>query len=327
MPDPENHLVLMPHWLGDAVLATSILQGLSGTAPHSRITVVGRPDMAGLLAAAPFLEQFVPVVRNAGRSAGWWARHRHWFDVWCQIRGVQRDTVIDLRGTGMGWFLPCRTRVMWQARKAPVGHRVEQYQALAGFPHPFAPRLWLSDTSLERARGLLAERGWLPRQPVLVLAPVANSTHKEWGDQRFLALMHRFLSGRSSPVACVVVGTPGERPRMEGLLKGLGQHPQCLLVDASGGLPLEDVAALVHHGNLFLGNDSGPMHMAAALGIPVLALFGPTSEQVYGPWPVGPGHRVRVLRAAGGERTMEALAVDDVAGALEQMWVWCTEGD
>ena len=122
----------------------------------------------------------------------------------------------------------------------------------------------------------------LPSAPILALSPSANRVGKTWPLGRYIDLVDR-LTGSGGPLAgwsVAVLGGADEAPAAARLVAAL---PGRDVRDFSGE-PLPATAALLEQAGLFVGNDSGLMHMAAAVGCPVAALFGPTDERLYGPW-------------------------------------------
>jgi ADP-heptose:LPS heptosyltransferase len=161
-----------------------------------------------------------------------------------------------------------------------------------------APVVWTAPEDRARVDDLV------PDGPVIVLAPTANWAGKVWPPDRFVALF-RALQTHLPGAVPVVLGGAGsyERDLARPVLEGLPEA-----VNLVGRLDLSEVAALMGRCKLFVGNDSGLMHIAAAAGAPTLGLFGPTLEHGEKYLPRGP--RTAVARAADGR--MSSIAVADV---------------
>ncbi len=261
--------------LGDAVLGTGVLAQALARWPGARVTLVCGPAAAPLFAGLPELETCL--VLRKGRGL---ARHAHWADVLAHGWGRLWDAVIDLRGSASAYVLPTRTRRVWRGGAADQ-HRVA---ALAGLIDPAdtappAPRLWLTDAHRAAATAAL---GADPR-PLLALGPTANWRGKIWPADRFADLAAALTGpgGRLAGAHVVVAGGPGERDLAAPLLARL--EPARTL-DLVGTLDLLSLAAVLGRARLFIGNDSGLMHLAAAAGTPTLGLFGPSRPALYGPW-------------------------------------------
>jgi heptosyltransferase III len=164
---------------------------------------------------------------------------------------------------------------------------------------------------------------------VLALGPTASWRGKEWPAERFAELAGRLTGpGGILPGAPVALfAAPSERSTVKPLLAIL---PADRTVDLAGTVDLVTAAACLARCALFVGNDSGPMHLAAAAGVPTLGLFGPTPEASYRPW----GSHCRTVRGAaladlpsradfmrsGRATLMDGLSVDMVASAARDLW-------
>lgn len=309
-----NLLFVTATRIGDAVLSTALLAHLLEFHPGARVTVACGPAARQLFAAVPGLERVVAMEKRRFSA--------HWFALWAGVVGTRWDVAVDLRGSLTTSFL-LRGRAIVDRKPFPRIHRVRELAALAGVDALPPPRIWLSPAHRARAAALLAGDA-----PVLAVGPAANWGAKTWPIARFVDLVGR-LAGPGAPLAgarVLVAAAPSEREQVAPLLAAI---PPGRLVDMTAGADLLDVAACLERARLFVGNDSGLMHMAAAAGAPTLGLFGPSSEQRYGPWGRlaravrGPeGFEDLVGRAVRGERghgvLMESLPVDKVeAAALE----------
>ena len=138
----------------------------------------------------------------------------------------------------------------------------------------------------EAAQQLLASKGLRPAQPFVAINPVAKWPTKLWVPERFRALAERLLK---NGLQVVFTGSKEDQPLIDDMLGGLG--PSVLRLD--GQTTLKVLAAVYRFATVVVSTDTGPMHLAAAAGTPVVALFGPTA-----PWRTGPyGEGHVVLRA------------------------------
>lgn len=264
--------------IGDAILTTGLIEALHAEDPDVRWTVVAGPVAAPLFAETPFVEQVIPLTKLRLSA--------HWAVLWGQLVGTRWDTLVDLRGSAISRLLLARRRFIRRSIRADHRHKVVQAAAVIGREdRPPSPRLRLSEAT--RASALAA----LPAGPLLALSPSANRVGKTWPLDRFIAGVDR-LTGEGGALAgwsVAVLGGPDESDAARALSESL---PGRDVRDITGE-GLLATAALLERADLFLGNDSGLMHMAAATGCPVVALFGPTDERLYGPWTP---HR-RIVRA------------------------------
>jgi heptosyltransferase-3 len=301
--------------IGDCILSTGLLAALLDRHPGARVTVVCGEPAASLFADLPGLERV------------WTMRKRrflgHWLALWRMAVTARWDVAVDLRGS-LTTSLIRRGAALVDRRRFAQLHRVEELGRLAGIDPPPAPRLWLSPARHARAAAMLPGDA-----PVLALAPASNWPPKSWPWRRFAELAG-LLTAAGGPLAgarVIVAAAPAERPQVAELLAAIDP---ARLVDMTRGHDLLDIAACFARARLFVGNDSGLMHLAAAAGAPTLGLFGPTDPRRYGPW----GPRGRVLRttasleelldrarrgARGPGALMETLAVGEVAEAARAL--------
>jgi ADP-heptose:LPS heptosyltransferase len=240
------------------------------------LTVVCGDPAAPVFAGAPNLERLIVLDKRRF--------HGHWLNLWAACVGRAWDLVVDLRASGFAWTIVARERRI--KRKANgLKHRVEELAAVLDLAPPPAPTVWTS--AAEEAR---AARLFPPGGPVLCVAPTANWPAKEWRIEHFRKLVERLtVPGGLMPAARVaVVGAPDERPRAVPLIEAVAPDR---LIDLYGQ-PLLVIAACLKLADLFIGNDSGLMHLAAGAGAPTLGLFGPSREVHYAPW----GERAATVR-------------------------------
>lgn len=255
--------------IGDAVLGSGVLAHLVERHPRARFTIACGPLAAPLFVGVPRVERIIEVVKKS--------RKRHWWDLWRAVAGRRWDLVVDLRGSALAWLL--RTR---QRRLLPPfddgAHRVVHYSRAMGTGEIFAPRIFTTSEAEARACEILSEaRRWL------LLGPTSNSIGKQWPALNFAELTHRLTQagGPMDGAPVLVLGGPGEEARAAPLVKRLSRTGCSTLF---GSEDLLTVSACLARARLYVGNDSGLMHLAAASGVPTLGLFGPSDERIYGPW-------------------------------------------
>ncbi|HJS87828.1 MAG TPA: glycosyltransferase family 9 protein, partial [Acetobacteraceae bacterium] len=256
--------------VGDAVLSTGLLDHLIRAHPKARITVACGPYAEGIFARVPNRERTIIL-----RKRRW---NAHWLGLWAWAAGRRWDLVVDVRGSALGWMVRTRRRAAMRSRtwgEAGTKHKVVQLASMLGLDPPPAPVAWIAAQDHARAKALLPAD-----QPVIALGPTANWAPKIWPAERFAALF-RTLAGDMLPGAIpAVLGGPGEAERaMAAPLLAL--LPEA--IDLVGTLSLPEAAACLVRAALFVGNDSGLMHLAAATGAPTIGLFGPTPAAEYAP--------------------------------------------
>lgn len=255
--------------IGDAVLSSGVLAQLIDAYPGEPVTVACGPVTAPLFADLPGLERVHPLVRRG--------RVGHWWDLWRSVCRRRWTVVADLRGSLLGLALSAERRMMFRPAKRHE-HRIEELARQLKLSSLPEPRLWI-----EPARDVLATRRFGAGTPILAIGPTANWGAKQWPGDRFAELVSRLTApGGALPDARVAVfGAESERAMARPVLDAI---PSERRLDAVGLPHLLDAAALLKRCALYVGNDSGLMHLAAATGIPTLGLFGPSPEWRYRPW-------------------------------------------
>jgi len=303
--------------IGDAVLSSGLIKRLTDEVPGARFTIVAGPDAAPLFSEVPGLDELIVFAKQ--KDGG------HWFDLWRKVRGRRWGLIVDLRGSGVSRFLSAKRRAILRRQPGPPTHKViEAARVLRIEDEPAAPFIYVSPEIEAYAEELTAGTG-----PILAIAPAANWVGKTWPLERFSQVAIRLLRRPGAPLAggrLMVVGGRGEQ-NLGRDLKEVVSRGQ--LIDIAGKVDLLTAFACLKHARLFIGNDSGAMHLAAAAGIPTLGLFGPSDERLYGPY----GPLTRVARTARSFEQIEAqdprlnqaichmmdLSVDAVARAAEEL--------
>jgi heptosyltransferase III len=301
--------------IGDAVLSTGLLSHLLDFYPTARLTIAAGPVAAPLFAAVPRLERILVVEKRR------WSMH--WLPLYLAVATRRWDLVVDLRGSALAWLLlAAERRVM--AKGDPSEHRVRQLGRLFDLDPPPNPRLWTAAHHKAAAEALLPPGG-----PILAIGPAANWRGKQWRAERFaeLALRLTAADGPLPSARVAVLAAAHEREQTEPLLIAI---PPPQGINLVGKVDLLTAAAILRRCALFVGNDTGLMHMAAASGTPTLGLFGPSPSVKYAPWGeraawvgsvdppeamFGPGFDHRTT-----DTLMDGLSVDAVEMAVRRLW-------
>nr|WP_211114259.1 glycosyltransferase family 9 protein [Azospirillum rugosum] len=265
--------------MGDAVLSTGLLAHLVDRHPGARLTVACGPLPAPLFRAVPGLERLIAMPKRSFA--------RHWIDLWLECVRIRWDLVVDLRNSAVGRLVPAKRRV-FHAR-APELHKVQEIGRVLGLSPPPDPRLWIDAAADAEADRLLPAGESAGFGPFLAIGPTANWTGKEWPAPRFAELAERITAagGPLEGARVAVLAAGPERERARPLLDALGARA----IDLTGRTDPLTAAACIRRAALYVGNDSGLMHIAAAAGTPTLGLFGPGFPETYGPW----GQRARTV--------------------------------
>ncbi len=289
---PRRIAIIKPSALGDVVQTMPLVGVLLKKYPGAEIDWVIRSELTNLLEAEPRLTRVIPYHRRGGMAA--------WFRLLKSLRQRQYDLVLDVQGllrtavmtlaTGapvrVGWqtaregsHLVCHGLLPGTEKTVPAHARSWRLAELLGYPDE--PRnLQLHIPEEDRAAAL----AFLPpaSEPVLVIHPGAMWVTKRWPVASFAEIARRAIDVFRMRV--VVVGSRGERSAAEQLCRHVQEAiPAASIQNLAGQTTLRQLTVILQHADLVLTNDSGPMHLAAGLGTPVVGLFTCTSTDRSGP--------------------------------------------
>jgi heptosyltransferase-1 len=317
--------------LGDVVHALPVAATLRARLGGARIAWAVERREAAVLAGHPALDEIITVDTRAWRSLGRLATAaRGVRSLASRLAAARFDVVIDLQGLIKSGVLVAMTRapqrVGFAARDLreplsaiftnrrlarPVGrHVVEQYLALlaplsVGLP-VLEFRLPTDPAAEAGADGFFAAAGLKPRDRVVVLNPGAGRPDKRWPTDRFAALARRLAD--ESVARGVVVWGPGEEGAARAISEGASGR-----VAMAPPTDLLQLIAVLRRASVVVAADTGPLHLAAALGRPCVGIYGPTSPQRNGPY--GTGHRT----FQGGQGQIESVEVEPVFRAVVEL--------
>lgn len=296
-------LILKPSSLGDVVQALPVLRLLKRHLPDSRIYWWIDSRLAPLLEGDRDLAGLVLFERRR------WAHPRNWHELAHSVRWVRQqqfDWVVDLqclvRSGAFGWLAnggryvgldEARegARAFYDVaahRKSYLTHAVDWYLSvlpLLGVPAD-APFEWLPLRT--KVREQLLSKWRLDSGEWILLQPGARWLNKRWPVDYYASLA-RLLSQRRPGASFAVLGGEEDRSLGEFIVSSL---PQGRGLDLTGKLSLQEMVECIRLGSLMVTNDTGPMHVAAALGKPIVSLFGPTEPARTGPYGQGQ-HAIR----------------------------------
>ena len=262
-------LVLAPNWLGDAVMALPAIRDLRRHFSGQPMSIAARLPVSSVFRAVPGIDRIIVLER--GRESA-------------QLGG------------DVGILLPNSFRSAWILKKAGVRERwgyrsdfrrplltrsVPKPRGRVSFPEyysnlvrqlgietgPLTAQLQLPAAARGAALTLLQQRGWTPRQPLVGIAPGAAFGHaKRWPQKRYAELAALLMN---AGVACVILGRSEDRDAARDI-RG---------IDLIGQTDLMMLMGVLSHCHVVVANDSGALHLAGGLGVPVVGIWGPTHER------------------------------------------------
>lgn len=304
---PSSILIIKPCCLGDVLMATPVIAALRRAFPGARIdfavgdwsraVVENNPHLDGLVNCGPVgsggrysWREYLDLVRRirAGKYEACFVLDRSpLISLLPYLGGVPQRVGLDSRGRGFSLTVglpvvsPKHEAELYLDTVRAVGIEVNEPRAetLALEFYPAEEDRRHVAQMLNKCPGVLSSK-----DPLIVIHPAGGSnpgmslSAKRWPPQRFAALADRLIEERGARV--FLVGGPNDSPIAAVIKEAMRQKPR----DLTGQLTLGQLGALLERCDLFVGHDTGAMHLAVAVGTPVVAIFGPSDSRMYGPY-------------------------------------------
>ena len=301
--EPPRLLVIRRRYLGDIVLLGSLFRNLRLHWPQARLTALVEPSYAEVLALNPDVDAVLPLPKSGAGLDSWWralralrgGRFTHVFNLDNVPKAalLARWTGAPFRA-GLFYELPHRLKGLYTHRvidlpeeheRRPMSEYYLKILATAGVPIETREiRLGPRTADLAFAHQLLESKIENPKFKILLVHPGSRSAFRLWPAERFAAVCDRVQ--RELQTSVLLIGGPGE----QAMLAEIQSHVHTRLASVTEPLSVGRFAALAQLCPLLLCHDSGPMHIAAAVGTPVVALLGSQNPVLFAP--SGAGHTV-----------------------------------
>lgn len=296
---PKNIIVRMPNWIGDLVMATPVLSDLRKAYPNAHITAMSRYPLCELLEEDPEINELFCFSKASG-----FGRRSEKRNIIEKLRKGKYDLGILLTHSfsSAWWFwqgkvtnrlgYECNGRRLLLTQSVPLPENIQNQHLVVTYKsllHPLGislsdtpPRIFLAEKEVEEAQTFLKRHG-IPKSGLIVgINPGATyGSAKCWLSERFREVTQRLL--RDKELHVVYFGDSATASLVKEICQGLSSR----VINLAGLTSLRQLASLISLCDVLLTNDSGPMHIADALGTPIVALFGSTSAVVTGPYHQG----------------------------------------
>ena len=323
-------VVRMPNWLGDLVMSTPVLKVLRKRYPEAHITAMCQASVADVLIANPHTDE----VWSYDKPRGMGEKRKiikeikkRKFDIGVLLTNSISSAWWFFRGNvkkRIGFANDFRSILLTDAVAFPKDrksqHLVLTYLSLlVEQAQEQAPELFVSEEEKESAKKILQDHGLQEGQKIIGISPgAAFGTAKRWFPDRFREVAKKFAEQDNVKVVCF-----GHKSEVD-LAKTICQSSE--IINLVGKTSLRQLLALISVCDVFLANDSGPMHIAAALGTPLVAIFGPTDAKISRPYKHGevvykdvscaPCHK---RTCSSDHRCMREISVDEIYQKLKRL--------
>lgn len=279
--------------IGDVVHTLPALYVLRNAYPSAKIDWLVEEEPSNILIGHPLLNEVLIV-----KKRGWLKNFRATYSIAKKLRALNYDIVLDFQGlfkSGLWVFLSKgKRRIGFDKSRElshlflnerlpaynPDKHAVDRYLDIAEYLKANRSKvefpIAISENEKKKVYGLLKANGIWEGTPFVVVNRMARWETKQWGVKKFAALCSEVINRFSCRVALVGASSGKENKEIVALTDNRA-------VDLSGKTTLKELAYLISLSQMMITVDSGPMHIAAAMGVPVIAIFGPTA-----PWRTGP---------------------------------------
>jgi len=254
--------------IGDAVLSTSILSYLKNRFPHCSLYIATGKTAALLFKNFNNVKKIFILEKKFFKI--------HWLELWSRTFLNKWDIVIDLRGSVISYFLFNKKKYVYKSINKNI-HRLDELAILMKTKHLPLPLIPVLKKDMKRI-----SKDFLKLKNSIAIGASANWPAKIWPSKNFVKLIQMFLKEKQfgKKKSIVFFGSSKDLKNIKKITKHLKKFK---VKNFCGKLNLIEVAAHLKKCKIFIGNDSGLMHIASASGIPTLGLFGPSLESRYAP--------------------------------------------
>ena len=260
-----NILVISSNLIGDTILSTGIIKHFFEKYPNSKFTFVVGPSAAQIYKNFPNLEKIIKIKKKRYNF--------HWFKIWNECYAIKWNIIIDFRSSLISYFLFNKKKFIF--RTSNKGHKIDQLKNFFKTDEIPYPIIYNNKDEINIAKKKLDKN-----KKYIVICPGGNWIPKIWPLDNYIKLIN-MLNKNFKDLVFIIVGSKKEENTY---LNRISDQLKDLLIINLMGESITTTAAYMKKSNLFIGNDSGLMHLSVASKIATIGLFGPTNEKIYAPF-------------------------------------------
>lgn len=260
-------LFISSNLIGDSILSTGLLSHLYKNNNDIRITLVTGPSAKQLFDNFPNIEKIIVVKKRKFNY--------HWLVLWFQLIGNKWDLIIDLRSSFLSYILFTKERKIYLKNNEPIS-QVEKFSNFMGSNNILMPKIYINGPEINKAKLIIKDR------VTVAISPGGNWLPKIWPAENYNKLIFELQNKYSNKnlVFLIVGSAEEEKQYLNQVVNNVSKEYVINIM----GKSLTLTYACLSLCKLFIGNDSGLMHLSAASGINTIGLFGPTRDDFYRPY-------------------------------------------
>ena len=267
-----NILIISSNLIGDSILSSGIIKYFIDQNVNSKLTIVVGPSAAQVYKNFPKVSSFIIIKKKKFAL--------HWFNIWKKCILTKWDIIIDFRSSLISYVLyRHKSYIFKHSKDSHQIHQLTDFFKLKNVAHPI---IFNSEAEEKNARNRL-----LSDKKYIVVSPGGNWFPKIWPVENFNRLL-RILFNLNKNLIIILVGSDYDVKFRKDLTKNIDNRT---IIDLMGE-NVTQTHSFMKRSNLFIGNDSGLMHLSAAANISTIGLFGPTNDKLYSPF----GKKCSIIR-------------------------------
>ncbi len=256
-------LIISSNRLGDTILSSGLNKFYKNKFQNTHVTLVCGSTPYDLFKYCNYIDDVICLIKEK--------KSIHWLKLWIKVVFIKWEEVVDLRGSLISYFLLTKKKTIIRKNKDKIMHKVEEITNFVS-GKTLNPEIKVSRKNFINP---------FSEKKLIAVGPTANWSPKIWPPQNYLSLIKKLLKNKKFlDFNFVLLGPESEEDKIKLILSNNNKK----IINMYGKLTLLEIFFFLKECKLYIGNDSGLMHLAALANIKTIGLFGPSSVQKYGPW-------------------------------------------
>jgi len=317
----KKYLIINPFGIGDLLFTTPMVRAIKSSYPDSfigywcnervgellrsnpkidRVFALSRGDIKRIHKNSPLkrittLFKLINEIRRERFDIALDLSLDSRYGLWSKLAGIKKRIGFNYKNRGR--FFTDKIDLTAYLGKHVIEHNLDLLRSVKIEPKDISPELVISEEDKAKTRSILKEYGVIATDLLIGVAPGAGASwgraaiYKQWPAKKFAEVVNKATKELNAKI--IILGSADEKPLAEIVLfNSIARNDDGRVINLIGKLNLKALAAVINELKLLICNDGGPLHMAVALGVKTVSIFGPVDEKVYGPYPPGAKHIV-----------------------------------